>query len=250
MRGKDKERGKILNIDTNVEGASSTSSETVSQTNKGKELLGPPVDHDTVSKANRSVSPSTVDHESLLDAQRDSMLNTMEASVDAIMALALSTPLPAGSDPDSSIAGSPEETEHAPVTPRAVARSPPSASPIDPEADSNQTDKPRLNLAEQHSSIVGDAEFRPTPDVSLSGSLQATPLALISTELPAENPVAPTAPELAPIHVQLSTRETPETASGSLHLWLDSLGEKGEDGSSVATRKRRVVWVAVCCSTC
>jgi hypothetical protein len=243
MRGKDKERGKIPTIDTNVEGASSTPNETASQTNKGNELLGPPVDQDAASKASRSVSPSTVDHESLLDAQRDSMLDTMDASVDTIMALALSTPLPASSDVDSSIAGSPKETEHAPVTPRAVAKSPPPASPE--EADSSQPDKPQSILAE-HSSTVGDTESQPTPDETLSDSLQATPLPLISTELPGKNLAAlPAAPEIAPIQVQLSTRVAPETTSGSLYLWLDSLSEKGEDGGSVATRKQRVAWVAV-----
>ncbi|KAG9085852.1 hypothetical protein FRC06_003417 [Ceratobasidium sp. 370] len=82
LRGKDKERSKIPAIDTSVEETPNTADEKPLKDNKQGEFLGVPVDQDAVSKASRSVSPSTIDHESLLEAQQDPRLDIPEPNVD------------------------------------------------------------------------------------------------------------------------------------------------------------------------
>ncbi|KAG8743712.1 hypothetical protein FRC10_011585 [Ceratobasidium sp. 414] len=246
LRSKDKERSKIPTIDTNVEGAPNTVDEKPSQDNKRKELLGVPIDQDAVSKASRSVSPSTIDHESLLEAQQDSRLDTPEPHVDVTLNLALSTPLPADSDSEDSPTHDSDVAEHALTTPRAMAKSPLPGSPVDTETDSNLTNKPELGSTEVNPNAPEDAGLQPALDKSSSEASQSDPLPVASVVASDENIVAPpAAPETAPVHVEFSARVMPETLSGSLDLWLNPASEEDGGSSALATEKQRVTWIAV-----
>ncbi|KAG8692884.1 hypothetical protein FRC08_009481 [Ceratobasidium sp. 394] len=245
LRGKDKERGKIPAIDTNVEGVPSTPDEKPLQ-DKQKELLGVPVDQDTVSKASRSVSPSTIDHESLREAQQDSRLATPEPSADVTLNLALSTPLPADSDSEDSPTHDSNVAEHALTTPRATVKSPPLESPVDTETNPNPTNNPAPGSTEINSNTSEDAGLQLALDKSSSEAPQSNPLPVASVVIGEGDTVAPpAAPETVPLQVEFSTRVVPETISGSLDLWLDSARGEDEGGPGLVTEKRKVTWIAV-----
>ncbi|KAG9076245.1 hypothetical protein FS749_011998 [Ceratobasidium sp. UAMH 11750] len=247
LRSKDKERGKIPTIDTNVEGVPSTPDEKPLQ-DKQKELLGVPVDQDTVSKASRSVSPSTIDHESLREAQQDSRLATPEPSADVTLNLALSTPLPADSDSEDSPTHDSNVAEHALTTPRATVKSPPLESPVDTETNPNPnpTNNPAPGSTEINSNTSEDAGLQLALDKSSSEAPQSNPLPVASVVIGEGDTVAPpAAPETAPVQVEFSTRVVPETISGSLDLWLDSARGEDEGGPGLVTENRKVTWIAV-----
>ncbi|KAG8730241.1 hypothetical protein FRC12_020394 [Ceratobasidium sp. 428] len=248
MRSKDKERSKIPAIDTDVEGPPSKADEKSSQDSKQKDLLGVPADQDGLSKASRSVSPSTIDHESLLEAQQDQRLDVPETDVDTALNLALSTPLPDDSDSDGSPTHESTEAEHALTTPRAAAKPPPPESPVGPEIGPVSADKPDSGPMEQTPEVSKDAELPPTLGDASEGSLRITALPISSAGVLAENAIAhPATPEIAPVQVEISTRIAPETTSGSLHLWLDSTSRE-DDSPTLVTQKQQVTWIAVSCS--
>ncbi|KAG9103844.1 hypothetical protein FRC07_009913, partial [Ceratobasidium sp. 392] len=246
MRSKDKEKSTIPAIDTNIEGVpNTTTDETPPQDNKRKELLGVPADQDTISRASRSVSPSTIDHESLLEAQQDSRLDVSEGNVDVVLNLALSTPLPEDSDSDSSPTRDSEVAEHVMATPRATVKEPLPESPPGEEIDSHAIDKPQPDPADHRSDAPEGTGQQLTQGQSSSDSPRSISLPIANPEIGTENIVAPpAAPEIAPVQVEISTRITPETTSGSVNLWLDSASEEN-GGSDPVTQKQKVTWIAI-----
>ncbi|QRW00216.1 vacuolar fusion protein CCZ1 [Ceratobasidium sp. AG-Ba] len=246
MRSKDKERGKIPSIDTTTEGIHSGTEEKLAEDSKKNDRLGIPADQDATSRASRSVSPSTVDRESLLEAQQDARLDNTEANVDFALNLALSTPLPAGSDSGDSPVEDVEENEHVLKTPRAATKLPPPESSNTDEHSKQDEDAKSESVADHsgdaeaagsHPAVTGDRSF----DSSHKASSPVPDAGFINENTPAP----PAAPEIAHVQVELSTRVAPETTSGSLHLWLDSLGSGSEESTSTITKKQKVTWVAV-----
>ncbi|CEL52393.1 Vacuolar fusion protein CCZ1 homolog OS=Gallus gallus GN=CCZ1 PE=2 SV=1 [Rhizoctonia solani AG-1 IB] len=242
VRGKDKDRGKLstnITVETSKE-SKGPSGESISsfEQSASKDHLGPPTDEAT-SRASRSVSPSTIDHESLLDAQLDMITsNKNDAPVDPAF-----IPLPIGSDSDlvTSISDLGEDSQSADRV--SVTSDVPVESTLFTTTISDQT-----NVNKSGTSTVTNPESVDDEQAHLAGeptseSLQATPIALARVGLPTEDP-APAPSTVAPtkVQVQSSTHTKIETTSGVVNVWLDSPGERvGLDG----IRKQRVTWIAI-----
>lgn len=268
-REKGKERGKTPAFDkpdAEVGGAPMAVSDPVS------EHLAPPVDPESTSRASGSVSPSTVDHESLheslLDAQRDSKPDN-GVGVGNPVEGASSYSLPANPkvgdkmavDPDNKSAedATPEEAEQVQTTPRVVVKSSPPGSVVGSDHESNHAIEPpdNANLTVSHAlsvaqgaSTADGVEATAAPAEPRLDASQPTPPSPTNLELAVESiPAIPAAPALTPIQIEISTRSELETTSGAIHVWLDSLSatdvESAESGNAPVSKKR-VAWIAVC----
>lgn len=274
-REKGKERGRTPTFDkpdVDIAGTPGTASNPASESAKTNDHLAPPVEPESISRASGSVSPSTVDHESLheslLDAQQESRLSGNEAGVGTPVEGAPASALPDDSGADSTTAVdpndgapenvNPEEAERAQVTPRVALKPSPPVSvvgsehepddAIEPPGDANLT-VPNLPSVEQDSSADDDGDTKTTSAEPFSDASQPTPPPATDLELPIENiPAVPAAPTLAPIQVEFSTHLEPETTSGELHVWLDSLRAsdvEGAESGNATVRRNRVAWIAV-----
>lgn len=254
MRAKGKGREKAQ-ITTEIGPDAKESSTAVDATAPGsthsKDLLGPP-DSEASSRASRSVSPSTIDHASLLDAQQDPISNTTINPDSTTIDPAL-IPLPDDSDSDATDPASsgdvnesgadPLDTERAPVTPRARVKSSESTvalegKPIATNEDETISREVDSDDIAQMAAVERERSLTKSP----SGSLQSTPLATVRAALPLEDPEPENpVPQLVTVSAQISVPL--ETSSGAIHVWLDSLAESG-NGINNAQRQR-LAWIAV-----
>ncbi|CAE6433551.1 unnamed protein product [Rhizoctonia solani] len=233
IREKERNRGK-LSTNITVE-ASVTSFEP----SASKDHLGLPTE-EAVSRASRSVSPSTIDHESLLDAQLDMITSDKNSTlVDPAF-----IPLPIGSDSDlvSSVGDLGEDGQSADQV------SATSHTSVEPTLSTNSnTDSNQANVRGE---VEASTDSQPVDDEHVhlaseptSESLQATPIALARIGLPSED-LVPVPSTVVPTtaQVQYSTHTKIETTSGSISVWLDSSGERvGLD----APQKQRITWIAI-----
>ncbi|CAE6433255.1 unnamed protein product [Rhizoctonia solani] len=248
VRGKGKDRGNastniIVETDSEPKGLSGPDSAASSGPNPSKDHLGPPTD-EAVSRASRSVSPSTIDHESLLDAQLD-MITSNNASTPVDPA---SIPLPSDSDSDLAAlvgtevgdsSGATQSIDQAPA-PRILVE-PTLPAGLDSSSHAND------NMAEGEATLMNDSPPTEEREHILSDptseSLQTTPIAIARVGLPAEDS-APALSTVTPtvVQVQSSTHIGVETTSGSVSVWLDSSVERvGLD----TAQKQRVTWLAI-----
>ncbi|KAG8715918.1 hypothetical protein FRC11_012985 [Ceratobasidium sp. 423] len=249
VRGKGKDRSKAstnITVETNSEpkGPSGPESVASSGPNLSKDHLGPPTD-EAVSRASHSVSPSTIDHESLLDAQLD-MITSNNASTPVDPA---SVPLPSDSDSDlvalvDAEVGNPNEAtqsiDQAPAPHILVESTLATDTDSSNHADENTTEG-EAALASGSPPVEGEREHMLSEPTS--ESLQATPIAIARVGLPAEDP-APAPSTVVPtvVEIQSSTHIGAETTSGSVSVWLDSPAERlGLE----TVQKQRVTWLAI-----
>ncbi|ELU44679.1 hypothetical protein AG1IA_01310 [Rhizoctonia solani AG-1 IA] len=244
VRDKGRDRGKPPTSITVETGKKSTepSNESVAsfEPNSSKDHLGLPTD-EALSRVSRSVSPSTIDHESLLDAQLDRITsNKTDTPVDPAF-----IPLPIGSDSDlvTSVDDLSEDNQSAGRGPAASDMPFESTLFTDSTMASDRVNASNIETEETtKSQLTNDEQVYPSSEPT-SESLQATPIALARVGLPSED-IAPAPSTVTPTtaQVQFSTRTKIETISGSVNVWLDSSGERvGSD----ATQKQRVAWIAV-----
>ncbi|CAE6459876.1 unnamed protein product [Rhizoctonia solani] len=248
-RGKGKDRSKLstnitVETDSEAKGLSGAEGSASSGPNPSKDHLGLPPD-ETMSRAS-SVSPSTIDHESLLDAQLDMItINSVGALVDPA-----SVPLPNDSDSDLTALvnneagdsrGDTQIIQQIAMTQTLVE----STLPIDPDSDSNRVNESTTEdeaISTNHVHAVDEEQERTLHD-TFSESLQTTPIAIARVRLPSEDLTAvplTTAPTTA--QVRSSAHIGIETTSGSVNVWLDSIAERaGLD----TTQKQRVTWLAI-----
>ncbi|CUA72282.1 Vacuolar fusion protein CCZ1 homolog [Nematostella vectensis] [Rhizoctonia solani] len=238
IRGKEKDRKASTNItvETNSEPGAA------SGPNPSKDHLGLPTD-DATSRASRSVSPSTIDHESLLDAQLDTITsNNMGILLDPV-----SIPLPNDSDPElavfvdakdpTEVAQSNEQEAAIPhmfdehTLPSDSSSAPNTANENTTEAEVTSTSDPPVDRSQEH--IFNESTLE---------SLQATPVAIARIGLPAEEHPAPPLTVPSAAQAQPLTPINLETTSGSIGVWLDSPTEPvGLD----TAQKQRVTWLAI-----
>ncbi|KAH7340289.1 hypothetical protein B0J17DRAFT_312979 [Rhizoctonia solani] len=250
VRGKGKDRSKIstnITVETSSEtkGLSGAESLASSESNPSKDHLGPPPD-ETTSRASRSVSPSTIDHESLLDAQLDMITsNNVIALVDPA-----SVPLPNGSDSDlaalaNNEVGNPSRDTQITEQTATIRMLVEPVLPIGSDSDSNRIDEHTTEgeaIPTSHAQLADNVQEL-TLNETISESLQTTPIAITRVRLPSED-LAPAPSATAPTaaQVQSSAHIGIETTSGSVSVWLDSPAERvGLD----TAQKQRVTWLAI-----
>ncbi|KAF8744320.1 hypothetical protein RHS02_02020, partial [Rhizoctonia solani] len=244
VRDKGRDRGKpptSITVETGKESTEPSNESVASfEPNSSKDHLGLPTD-EALSRASRSVSPSTIDHESLLDAQLDRITsNKTDTPVDPAF-----IPLPIGSDSDlvTSVDDLSEDNRSADRGPAASDMPFESTLFTDSTMASGRVNASNIETEETtKSQLTNDKQVYPSSEPT-SESLQATPIALARVGLPSED-IAPAPSTVTPTtaQVQFSTRTKIETISGSVNVWLDSSGERvGSD----ATQKQRVAWIAI-----
>ncbi|KAJ1310374.1 hypothetical protein OPQ81_007112 [Rhizoctonia solani] len=236
VRGKD--RGKVganITVETNSEprGPSAAESAAPSGANPSKDHLGPPTD-EAVSRASRSVSPSTIDHESLLDAQLDMITsNNTHVLVDPAF-----IPLPSDSDSDLVAFVDTEVGDPSEGTQSIDQTAPPDVlvEPTLSNGSDNASDRARGNTTEGEDEPTNnpwpaDQEQDNTLNELTSESLQATPIAIARVGLPAEDS------QLTP-----STHIGIKQTTGSINVWLDTSIERVGLGT---VQRQQVTWLAI-----
>ncbi|CAE6415988.1 unnamed protein product [Rhizoctonia solani] len=241
-KGKDRKVSTDIRVETNSEPQDSSGAASVASSgpNPSKDHLGLPTD-EAISKASRSVSPSTIDHESLLDAQLDMITNNnTNTPVDPV-----SIPLPSDSDSELTTfvdteAGDLREGTQSIDQTLATHILVDHTLPSDSNGTSNLADE---NTTEGEAVSTSDREHEHASNEPTSESLQATPIAIAHVGLPAEDPTpAPSAVTSTVVQVQSSTHIGVETTSGSVSVWLDSPTERvGLD----TAQKQRITWLAI-----
>ncbi|KAL5636092.1 hypothetical protein ACGC1H_004792 [Rhizoctonia solani] len=243
IRAKAKDRKVSTDIRVEINSQSKDSSGAVSaassEPNPSKDHLGLPTE-EVISRASRSVSPSTIDHESLLDAQLDIITNNNTSNpVDPV-----SIPLPSDSDSELAVFIDTEAGDLRPGT-QNIDQAPTTHILVEHSLPSNSNGA--SNLASENTTkgkviSTSDKEHEHTLNEPTSESLQATPIAIARVGLPAEDPTPAPAVTSTVVQVQSSTHIGVETTSGSISVWLDSpTGRVGLD----TAQKQRVTWLAI-----